>query len=48
MDSGKELDQELIEELKKTFEGEEIVTLPVTIKVEQDDLPDIERWKSHE
>ncbi len=48
MDNEKNIDQELLEELKKTFDGEEIVTLPVTIKVEQDDLPDIERWKSHE
>ena len=35
-------------EIEKVMGGEKLLTLPITIKVEQDDTPDIERWKTHE
>lgn len=41
-------DKVLKEELAKIFNDEDIIPLPVTIKVEQDDLPDIARWKTRE
>ncbi len=48
MDKEENLDELLIAEIKKAFEGENIIELPKTINVEQDDVPDIERWRTHE
>ena len=48
MDKEENLDELLMTELKKAFEGESFIDLPVTIMVEQDDVPDIERWRTHE
>lgn len=48
MNNEENLDKQLMEELAKIFSGEDIIPLPVNLKVEQDDVPDIERWKSHE
>ncbi len=48
MDKEENLDELLMAEIKKAFKGENIIDLPVTIMVEQDDVPDIERWRTHE
>jgi len=36
------------EELQKCMGDEKVINLPITIKVEQDEMPDIERWIAHE
>ena len=48
MDKEENLDELLMTEIKRAFDGENIIDLPVTIMVEQDDVPDIERWRTHE
>ncbi len=48
MGNEENLDKLLFDELKKNFNGEEIIPLPISIKVEHDNLPDIERWKPNE
>lgn len=48
MGSEEKIDVLFREELEKCMEGEKLRTLPVTIRVEQDDVPDIERWRTHE
>lgn len=42
------VDEIFLEELSKCMDGESLVNLPTSIKVEQDDVPDIERWRLHE
>lgn len=48
MGTEEKVDELLIHEIEKSMGGEKILSLPPTIKVEQDDLPDIERWRTHE
>lgn len=47
---GKEekVDGPILKEIEAYMRGEKEISLPVTIRVEKDDMPDIERWKTHE
>ena len=47
MGTEEKIDELFIEEMEKVM-GEKILSLPITINVEQDDIPDIERWRTHE
>jgi hypothetical protein len=48
MDKEEKVEEMFLSEVEKYMGGEKIVSLPVTINVEQDDLPDVERWRKHE
>lgn len=48
MGAEEKVNEVFLEELSKCMEGEKLVSLPIVIKVEQDDVSDIERWKQHE
>lgn len=48
MGTEENIDDIFLKEIEACLEGEKFVLPPTTIKVEQDDMPDIERWKTHE
>lgn len=48
MGTEEKIDKRLLQEIEACMEGEKFYALPQAIKVEQDDMPDIERWKMHE
>ncbi|MDD3140699.1 MAG: hypothetical protein PHX08_17255 [Lachnospiraceae bacterium] len=48
MESEKKIDEKFIEELEKSLELKKLKEFPITINVQQDDIPDIERWRTHE
>lgn len=48
MESEEKIDEKFIEELAKSLEVKKLKEFPITINVQQDDIPDIERWRIHE
>lgn len=48
MGTEEKIDEVFLQEVEACMGGEKFIPLPLTIKVEQDDMPDIERWKTHE
>ena len=48
MGTEEKVDEVFLKEIEACMGGEKFVSLPIAIKVEQDDMPDIERWKTHE
>lgn len=48
MDTEEKVVELLLQEIEACMGGEKLVPLPLAIKVEQDDMPDIERWEMHE
>lgn len=48
MESEKKIEDNLKTELAKTLGIQKIIDFPITIIVQQDELPDIERWRKDE
>ncbi len=48
MESEKKIEEKFIEELEKSMEVQKLKEFPITINVQQDDIPDIGRWRTHE
>lgn len=48
MDTKEKIDELFIKEIEKYMNGDQYISLPRSIKVEKDEIPDIERWKVHE
>lgn len=48
MGTEEKIDDVFLKEIEVCMGGEKLHSLPIAINVEPDDMPDIERWKTHE
>ena len=48
MESGKKLEDKFMKELEKEMHIEKLKDFPMNINIQQDNIPDIERWRTHE
>lgn len=48
MGTEEKIDEMFREEMARSLDVNEVTDFPVTISVEQDDLPNIERWRNNE
>lgn len=48
MESKEKVEEKLKEELRKCLEVKELEEFPITINVQRDKLPEIERWRNDE